>query len=180
MNELSKLVISILLLALVSLACVAESTVQIKKEVTHPGHTLQILYYDADFLFVGRNFGSKRTLVTEPGFFIHVKSTDSWYQLTGVSSINSKLGSSHGEMSAEEKERMRFCSVSWDHRGLKDQAYVSLPLRTSGSISFPDKVEFDESLDTYTLRFFTSWNIEAVETSLQFRKKDLVEAITEK
>jgi hypothetical protein len=66
-------------------------------------------------------------------------------------------------------------SVSWDFTAYTNKAWIDLPLKTSGSIAFPEKIEFDEAGDCYRLSFFTSWKIQSAATILYVSRKDLLE-----
>lgn len=64
-------------------------------------------------------------------------------------------------------------SVGWDFTSLASQAYASMPLYTSGSIAFPDKVEWEEKQRRYKLGFMTSSGVESAATYLYISLTDL-------
>jgi hypothetical protein len=94
--------------------------------------------------------------------------------ITEVSTQNAKLGKNVGLKNKEDKKKMIYCSVFWDFSNYSD-AFINLPLRTSGSIAFPEEMILDKKENKYLLIFFSSWKVEEAKTILEFKKNDLVE-----
>jgi len=63
--------------------------------------------------------------------------------------------------------------VGWDFRGLASAEYAQLPLKTGGSIIFPDRVIFDPSTELYRLDCNSGLNRDVSLTSFWVRKADL-------
>jgi hypothetical protein len=59
---------------------------------------------------------------------------------------------------------------------LQKTDYAAIPLMTSGSLSFPDKICYDSANTAYLLQFNTSWNIKTVLTQFIIKKHDLDKA----
>jgi len=131
------------------------------------------IYQDKAYEFAVRNYGNKGQ--DTPGLFIHDKVQDRWLQITEVSTEHAQLGRSPDRISPKEVSRL---SVSWDFRPLAKKQYVSLPLKTSGSISFPDRISFDKRAKFYKLDFDTDYfksdlKRKQMLTSFWVRKADL-------
>lgn len=142
-----------------------------------PGtRNLTVIYYDKDFLFLARNYGDHRDFggSTEPGLFVHSKSHDCWLKVSQVSTKDARFGKSDSD-NPGEKNRLLKSSVVWDFTSYVNKSSIELPLRTSGSIAFPDRIEYEEKADRFKMGFFSSWNIPSAETSLYLRRKDLIE-----
>ena len=150
------------------------STIRVKKTES-PKKNYYILYYDSEFLFVGRHFGSHKDphSNTEPGFFVHSKKLDKWLLITDLSTEGAKLGKSYGFSNKEDVKKMMRCSVSWDFTNYRNKDFIALPLKTSGSIAFPEKIIFEQEKNKYLLVFFGSWKVKEAETVLEFKKNDL-------
>jgi hypothetical protein len=113
----------------------------------------QKVYEDSDYLFVYRLYG--RAEYT-PGFFVYGKKPKKWIEIKELSAEHAKLGRYFPFLPKEEKDkkagmkelvrnpRLPLLSVTWDYSSLKNFDCADLPLRTSGSISFPDKIEYDK------------------------------------
>jgi hypothetical protein len=69
-------------------------------------------------------------------------------------------------------------SVAWDFTAFAQRPYIEQPLRTSRSIAFPDRIEYDSSTGRYELRYFSSWGIAAAETVLYVHRADLLSAFS--
>ena len=84
------------------------------------------------------------------------------------------------KLTKEETRKMMSCPVGLGQNHLVNQNYCDLPLRTTGSIAFPDKMWLDDNQQEYILEFFNSWKIEKVKTLIRFKKKDLELAFSAK
>lgn len=123
------------------------------------------VYEDEDYQFVYRHYGKAEHV---PGLFVYGKKHGKWLEITKLSTENAKLGHS------PPFDEVRL-SVAWDHSRLKDKDYAELPLRTSGSINFPEKITYEASSTTYRLNFDASLKAE-YQTWFWIWKKDLEEA----
>ena len=128
----------------------------------HEPKWLVKVYEDEDYQFVYRDYGKAEYV---PGFFVYSKKRSRWAEITNLSTENAKLGHS------PPFDEVRL-SVGWDYSGLKSKDYVELPLRTSGSINFPEKIEYDASSEAYHLNFNPSLRPE-FQTLFWILKKDL-------
>ena len=68
-------------------------------------------------------------------------------------------------------------SVSWDYKNLQSVEYTDLPLRTSGSINFPDKTEYEEDNQVYCVQFNSSAAREGMLTHFWLLRVDLERAL---
>jgi hypothetical protein len=93
-------------------------------------------------------------------------------EIKKLSTENAKLGRSP---TSEEG----LCSVGWDYSDLRKADYATIPLMTSGSVNFPDKILYQADIATYLLQFNSSWNIDAVLTQFIIKKDDLDKAFGE-
>jgi hypothetical protein len=66
--------------------------------------------------------------------------------------------------------------VGWDFTAMAQRQYIDQPLRTSGSIVFPDRIELDRGSGVYELRYMSSWRIPTAETVLYISRAELVAA----
>ena len=98
------------------------------------------IYEDADYLFVYRDYGKAEYT---PNFFVYGKKQHKWIEIKKLSTEHAKLGRSP---SSTAKAALQ---VSRDYSSLKTVNYVNLPLRTSGSINFPDKITYNAENKTY-------------------------------
>lgn len=142
-----------------------------------PVRNSRVVYYDGEFLFMARNYGSSRDPggATEPGLFVHSKRHDAWFQLKRASTAGAKFGRTRSEDPAEQAVLDRL-SVGWDYRSLAEQPSVELPLKTGGSIALPDRIEFDARADKYVLRFNSQLKIAVAETTLRVSRGELLAA----
>jgi hypothetical protein len=169
-----RICLSILAVAILPAVLCAQSVIT---KINSPGtRNTNVIYSDDSFRFLMRHHGSRRDIGgnTEPGFFVHSKAHNGWLQILQVSTKDAKFGKSHSDDPDEDK-RLRQSSVGWDFTAFTNKAWIVLPLQTSGSIAFPDKIEFDYTTSRYKLSFFTSWKIESAVTVLYVSRKDLRE-----
>lgn len=141
-----------------------------------PHRHLSILYYDDTFLFVSRHHGDERDSGggTEPGLFVHSKERDQWIQVLQISTQGGTFGKSWSPKE-EERQKLARISVSWDFTGLTNQTFAEIPLRTSRSIAFPDKIERLKDA-RYRLSFMTQTGVPGAETHLFMSQADLMKA----
>ena len=123
-------------------------------QTSPPQKNFRILYYDNEFLFVGRDFGDHRDSGgnTEPGFFVHSKKSDRWLLISELSTNGAKFGKTYGYKNKADEKKMMMCPIGWDYTKYKDKDFIEIPLKTSGSIAFPEKIFFDQEQNKYILR----------------------------
>jgi hypothetical protein len=126
------------------------------------------IYEDANYVFVARSYGSKGKH-TVPGLFVFSNKTRKWMEINRLSTKDARLGSSKTIEAAH-------CTVGWDYSGLREADYATIPLRTSGSLNFPDKILYQADASVYLLQHNSSRNIEAVLTQFIVKKDDLDKA----
>lgn len=126
------------------------------------------IYEDADYLFVIRDYGKAEYI---PNFFVYGKKERKWIEIKKLSTEHAKLGRSP---SPTAKTALQ---ASWDYSALKNVNYVNLPLRTSGSINFPDKITYDTENKTYSFDFNSTAKLEEMLTQFWVLKKDLDESL---
>lgn len=124
------------------------------------------VFEDEDFTFFYRR---QVQAEQQPGFFVHSKKLRKWIEIKRLSTENAKLGRSPSISEAR-------LSVSWDHRGLKNKPYAELPLKTSGSISFPSRIKYDDDVEVYMIEFDTELKKEEYLTRFWIDREDLEEA----
>src|SRR5687767_3430954 len=139
-----------------------------------PRRNFNVIYYDDRFLFAGRHYGSAADPGgnTEPGLFVHSKEHNRWIRISAISTADGSFGKSVTDDPVAMK-KLRLASVGWDFTMFAQRPYIEQPLRTSGSISFPDRIEYDARTDRYQLRYHSSWEIPTAETVLYIRRADL-------
>lgn len=145
------------------------------------------IFEDDDYLFTSRDYGNKGEYV--PGFFVYGKTKNKWLEIKKLSVEHAKLGYSSpfpSEIRIDEKTGEKFFVVNpknpklpagWDFRRFKNASYIDVPLRTTGSIMFPDKINYVENLKAYQLNFSSSYNIEEMLTQIWIKKADLERAL---
>ena len=143
-----------------------------------PNRNFQIVYYDADFLFATRDYGSATDPGgnTRPGFFVHSKAQNRYIEIFSVSTKDGRFGKSYSDVPAEA---LRFwtVSVSWNFTYLATQPFAELPLHTSGSIVLPDSIAYEAASGRYMLDFMPSWrDIPVARTILYIQRQDLFDA----
>lgn len=156
------------------LPSVASAQSVVTKEAFPGARNLRVIYYDNSFLFMARHYGSDRDVGgnTEPGLFVHSKAHDRWLQIVEVPTKDGKFGKSSSD-DPVEKEKLKTASVGWDFTGYAKKPSIALPLKASGSIAFPDKMELDAATDRYKISFFTSWEVESAVTRLYLSRTEL-------
>ncbi len=132
---------------------------------------LRTLYEDDEVRIAAVDYGHHTSPQT-PGFYVLGKSSQKWIRIEKVSLKHAILGRSP---TFEECRAagVQPPSVGWDFRSLAEHDYVELPLRSSGSLLFPDKIEKDEGDDRLVLRFNSAWQMAPVETVLVIALGDL-------
>jgi hypothetical protein len=133
--------------------------------LTHVPKWHQEIYHDEYYKFVFRHSGNADY---PPGFFAYDIVRNRWLEVTDLSTEHAVLGRSPD-----------FANVPLqsgpDFRALARSDYARLPLRTSGSIVFPDKIMFSSAIGLYRLDCTPEQNRKVPLTSFWVRKVDLDE-----
>jgi len=133
--------------------------------LTHVPKVHEEIYHDEYYKFAFRHSGNSDY---PPGFFAYDIVRNRWLELTDLSTEHAVLGRSPD-----------FANVPLqsgpDFRALERSDYAPLPLRTSGSIVFPDKILFSSATGLYRLDCTPEVNRVVPLTSFWVRKIDLDE-----
>jgi len=148
----------------------ASTPTVILSEAHDPVGQRRTIYEHTDYIFVARDYGPKGKQV--PGLFVFSHKMKKWMEIKKLSTENAELGRSP---TSEEG----LCSVGWDYSDLRKADYATIPLMTSGSLNFPDKILYQADTATYLLQFNSSWNIDAVLTQFIVKKDHLDKAFGE-
>jgi hypothetical protein len=142
-----------------------------------PTRNVVTIYEDAAFRFRSRHAGDGRAPggATEPGLFVQSRATGRWRRIVAIATAGGRFGHSDVHDSAG-RNLLRLASVGWDFRPLAERAWAEQPLRTSGSLVFPDSIHLDPATDRYVLHYLSRWGIPEAETVLSVRRSDLVAA----
>lgn len=164
-------------LLLPTLTAAEPKTTIVTAAAVEPQRNIRVVFYDDAFLFLSRHSGDQRDRGgnTEAGFFVHSKAHDRWLQIQKVSTRDGKFGTSRSDDPEAQKKLFKI-SVAWDFTPYRDQPHIELPLKTSGSIAFPDRIEYEAKSKRYKLRFFSNLKIESAETILYLPRADLLAA----
>jgi hypothetical protein len=110
------------------------------------------------------------------GFYVWGKRSLRWIRIDKVSLRDAILGRSP-TFAECRAAGVNGPSVGWDYRRLKGRAYVEMPLKTTGSLNYPDRIEKNEKAGHLLLRFNshwrTHWHMAAAETVLVIAIDDL-------
>ena len=172
-------------LVLTSLLLQAISAPPRSSIVTRPAEAplgnVQVVFYDDVFLISARSFGDRKTAEgsLEPGLFVHSKDKNRWLQVMAISTAGAKLGRSSSE-DPQAQKKLRAVPVAWDFTPFATRPYIDQPLRTTGSIAFPDRIAYDAAAGRYELHYFSSWGVPSAETVLYIVRGDLVDAFAKR
>jgi hypothetical protein len=152
--------------------CVAQSNNSGVKfsRPTVKGHRLKAapkwhikLYEDEHYRFVFRHYGNAEFV---PGFFAYDLKRKRWLEITELTTELARLGRSPDP---NEVPLM----VGWNFSDLSKSEYTQLPLKTFGSIIFPDRITFDPTTKLYRFDCNSALNREESLTSFWVRQADL-------
>ncbi len=127
------------------------------------------VYEDDHYLFVYNGFGNQNA-PRIPGFYLRSKKRQKWLEIKGLTTENARLGFSPP---FEEVPLM----VGWDWRGLGRNSYAELPLKTGGSISFPNRIIDEPGKQAYRLVLNPNLQ-EKYQTIFYLLKKDIEAVFT--
>jgi hypothetical protein len=128
----------------------------------------QLVYEDSAYKFVTRNYGSGEA-PTIPGLFVYSKQHHAWIQILSLSTEHARLGRSPDYTDIP-------LSVGWDYGELINEPFASMPLRTGGSIGFPDRIVDLGVERAYRLDFNSGLNRDVSLTWFCLAKADIQEA----
>jgi hypothetical protein len=142
-----------------------------------PHRNFRVIYYDDSFLFAARDYGDARDRggTTAPGFFVHSKEQSRWMEITAISTTAGRFGKS-ASSDPEAMKKLSRAQVGWDFTPYAARPYIEQPLRSSGSIAFPEHIAYDSTTGRYELRYLSSWGVPSAETVLYVNRADLVAA----
>jgi hypothetical protein len=100
----------------------------------------RLVYEDSLYAFRLRHYGGEGTHT--PAFLALRLADSTWIEITHLSTEHARFGRSPDILDIP-------LAVVWDFSRLADSAYAALPLHTSGSIVFPDRVSFEQEGNIY-------------------------------
>lgn len=121
------------------------------------------IYRDQSYQFVYRHYGNAEYA---PGLFAHNLVRNQWLEITHLSTEHARLGRSPDFSDIP-------LPVGWDFQPLARLEYALVPLKTSGSIVFPDKITLLSTADIYRFDCNSELNRDPSLTSFWVRKADL-------
>ncbi|MCF7730656.1 MAG: hypothetical protein K9N23_03170 [Akkermansiaceae bacterium] len=137
------------------------------------------IYEDNEFKIVAVSYGHAGDNPPQtPGFYVQGKKDQKWIRVEKVSLTDSVLGRSPTLAECREVGK-NLPSVAWNFKSLAGQEYVDFPLKTSGSLLFPDKIERNDEKGRLILSFNSGWKIAGVETVLIVSLADLRKCLDE-
>jgi len=174
------LLIAILVTEALQAGLVGRPTI-LAKASEPPRRNFIVVYYDDSFLFAARHAGDSRDVGgnTAPGLFVHSKEKAAWIQIAAISTAGGRFGKSVSD-DPDASKKLLVASVAWDFTSLAQRPYIEQPLRTSGSIVFPDDVAYESDRGRYRLRYLSSWGVPGAETVLYIDRAELSAAFAER
>ena len=122
------------------------------------------LYEDQEFKIVVVGYGHAGDDPPQtPGFYVQGKKDQKWIRVEKVSLTEAVLGRSPTLAECREVGK-NLPSVAWNYKSLADQDYIEFPLKTSGSLLFPDKIERSDEKGRLILSFNSGWKIAGIFT----------------
>ena len=103
----------------------------------------RLIHEDDSYIFVERHYGSSNSPAT-PGLFVRSKPRGDWIEIVGLATERARFGRAPRDL---------LLAVGWDDGGLINEPFVTLPLHTSGSIRFPDRIVDFSAESVYRLDF---------------------------
>ncbi len=136
----------------------------IASPVVAPATWHDVILDDANYKIVSRHYGNGGTQI--PGLFVFSKKRNAWIAVRRLSTEHAKLGRSPDFNDIP-------LQVGWNYSRLANQDYATLPLRTSGSINFPDRIVDVPAAAAYRFDFNSRLKREQSLTSFWVRVDDL-------
>ena len=132
-----------------------------------PGHHVDLVYADDDFLFFTHGF-HKELPEVEPALEVYSVERDSFARVTAVTSRDGKFGYVDYRALAAKSPGSIGPSMGWNHRALAELEWVPL---SENLLFFPQRVTLHDGV--YTLWYHTDWDVDEFVTALRFAKADL-------
>jgi hypothetical protein len=144
-----------------------------------PVRNTEVLFYDDVVLIASRTLSERREGpgAQEPALFAHSKERNRWVQILAIATAGGRLGRSWTD-DPQAQKKLRTAPVGWDFTSFAGRPYIDQPLRTTGSIVFPDKITYDAEAGQYELRYFSVYGVSSAETVLFIKRSDLIDAFT--
>jgi hypothetical protein len=153
----------------------SQSTI-LAKSADPQARNVRVLFEDDVLAFVARTFGDRREPQgTEPALFAHSKDRNRWLHILGITTAGARLGRSWSDDPLAQR-KLRTAPVGWDFTGFASKPYLDIPLKTTASVVFPDRITYDAESGQYELHFFSVYEVPSAETVLIVRRSDLVES----
>jgi PDZ domain-containing protein len=127
-----------------------------------PANWRDVIFEDSVYKFVSRDYGNGGAQI--PGLFVFSKRRGAWLEVLELSTEHARLGYAPDNIAL---------SVGWDYGQLVNRDYASLPLMTSGSINFPDRIVEVDGAAAYRFDFNSRLDREQSLTSFWVRVEDL-------
>jgi len=142
-----------------------------------PSRNVQILFADDAVVIAARTFSEQRDAAgaQEPALFAHSKEKNRWIQILAISTVGGRLGRSWSD-DPQAQRKLRTAPVGWDFTGYAGKPYIEQPLKTTGSVAFPDRIIFDPATDLYEFHYFSSFGVDSAETVLFISRTELLSA----
>jgi hypothetical protein len=154
--------------------CAYGSSVRCKPPHEPQGKAYQI-YEDDLYRFACVGFGAAGE--DTPGLHVYSRPREKWLRIGEVSTTNAKLGRSPNAAELKAIGDTIGPAVGWNFAGqYRNSRYVPMPLNTSGSIVFPERIQLDKARGVYICWSGESWRVEATVTKLEIRSEDLESA----
>jgi len=132
------------------------------------------LYQDQEFRIVAVSYGTHG--LQTPGFYVFGKESQRWVRIDKVSLHGSILGRSPA-LEESLAAGTGWPSIAWDFCSLAKQDYVDFPLKQSGVLFFPDRIERDEARGYLIFRFNSALKMASAETVLRVSLTDIRSAM---
>jgi hypothetical protein len=138
---------------------------------------VRVLFEDDVLSFVARTFGDRREpqSATEPALFARSKERSRWVHILGITTAGARLGRSWTDDPIAQR-KLRTAPVGWDFTGFAGKPYLDVPLKTTASVVFPDRITYAAESGQYELHFFSAYDVPSAETVLIVRRSDLLES----
>jgi PDZ domain-containing protein len=136
----------------------------VAKTIQAPASWHEVIFEDRVYIFVSRHYGNGGGQI--PGLFVFSKTRNAWLEVLQLSTEHARLGRSPDFNDIA-------LSVGWDYGPLVNRDYARLPLTTSGSINFPDRIVGVNGAAAYRFDFNSRLNREESLTSFWVRAEDL-------
>ncbi len=137
------------------------------QDMAVPGHHLEIVYSDNDFIFF--SYGSHRDIPTvKPALEVYSVTHNGFARIEAVATRGGRFGRSDLDALDAKRPDDIGPSIGWDHRHYAEKNWVSL---SDAGMFRPERVTLQN--DVFTLWYHTSWDIDEFVTALHFKKNDL-------